>query len=100
MNIPTKNSQKPKHVFTLYISGMSPHSVAAVKNLKKICDQYLLGQYEIKTIDLVLEPEKAETDHIFATPTLIKRLPLPARKVIGDLSNTKQVLIHLDIQQD
>lgn len=96
-----KNSpKKPYYVFNLYISGMNEHSLSAVKNLKKICDKYLSGQHEIKVIDLLTNPAKASENQIVAIPTLVKELPLPVRTVIGDLSNTNQVLINLEIKQE
>jgi circadian clock protein KaiB len=92
--------QKPYYVLTLYISGMNEHSLSAVKNLKKICDEYLSGQHEIKVIDVLTHPEKASENQIFATPTLVKELPYPVSRLIGDLSNTNQVLIDLEIKQE
>lgn len=96
----TKPTKKPYYVFTLYISGMNTHSISALKNLKKLCDDYLLGRHEIKIIDLLKEPEKASEKGIFAIPTLIRELPKPVRRIIGDLSNTKQILINLEIKRE
>lgn len=92
--------KKPFYVFTLYISGMNSHSLAAIKNLKKICDEYLPGQNEIKVIDIMTNPEKASVHQIIAIPTLVKELPSPVRKLIGDLSDIDQVLVNLEIKQE
>lgn len=94
-----KAPKKPFYVFTLYISGMNSHSLVALKNLKKICDEHLQDQHEIKVIDLLINPEKSSENRIVAIPTLVKELPLPVRRLMGDLSNTNQVLINLEIKQ-
>ncbi len=79
----------------LYVAGQSPKSLRACANLKQLCEEHLAGQYEIEIIDLVLEPSRASSDDIIAIPTLVRRLPEPLRKIIGDLSNTERVLIGL-----
>jgi len=76
----------------LYIAGQSPKSLYASANLKKLCEEHLAGHYEIETIDLVEDPTRARDDDILAIPTLVRRLPPPQRKVIGDLSDTRRVL--------
>jgi circadian clock protein KaiB len=81
----------------LYVAGQTPKSLAAMSNLKKICDEHLQGRYRIEVIDLVKNPRLAQGDQILAIPTLVKKLPVPVRKIIGDLSNTDRVLIGLDI---
>lgn len=83
----------------LYVAGQTPKSVAAFANLKKICDEHLPGQYEIEVIDLLKQPQLAAGDQILAIPTLVRKLPQPARKIIGDLSNTERVLVGLDIRE-
>jgi len=80
----------------LYVAGQSPKSLAAFANLKKICEDHLQG-YRIEIIDLVADPVRAQNDHILAIPTLVRKLPVPIRKVVGDLSNTRKVLVGLDI---
>jgi len=82
----------------LYVAGQSPKSVTAFKNLKKICEQHLKGMYEIKIIDLLENPQLGKGDQILAIPTLIRQLPEPVKKIIGDLSNEERVLVGLDIQ--
>ncbi|HKF51913.1 MAG TPA: circadian clock protein KaiB [Candidatus Acidoferrales bacterium] len=81
----------------LYVAGQTPKSLAAMSNLKKICDEHLKGRYRIEVIDLVKNPQLAQGDQILAIPTLVKKLPVPVRKIIGDLSNTDRVLVGLDI---
>lgn len=85
-------------ILKLYVAGQSPKSVAAFRNLKLICEEHLKGKYEIKVIDLIENPRLAEGDQIFAVPTLIRQLPEPVKKIIGDLSNEEKVLVGLDIQ--
>ena len=82
----------------LYIAGQTPRSMAALANLKRIVDEHLGGQYKIEVIDLLENPQLAKGDQIIAVPTLVKDLPLPVRKIIGDLSNTERVLVGLDLR--
>jgi circadian clock protein KaiB len=86
-----------KIVLRLYIAGQTPRSLVALANLKKICEEHLAGRYQLQVIDLLENPKLASGDQILAIPTLVRRLPLPVRKIIGDLSNTERVLIGLDI---
>ncbi|MDQ1396429.1 MAG: circadian clock protein KaiB [Acidimicrobiaceae bacterium] len=79
----------------LYVAGQSPKSLQAFANLKTLCDEHLAGRYEIEVIDLVEHPSLAQSDDIVAIPTLVRRLPEPLRKIIGDLSNTERVLVGL-----
>ncbi len=81
----------------LYVAGQTPKSLAAIGNLKTICENYLTGRYFIEIIDLTITPQLAAGDQIIALPTLIRRLPPPLKRVIGDLSNTDRVLVGLDI---
>jgi circadian clock protein KaiB len=81
----------------LYIAGNTTKSVAALNNLKKYCEEYLEGQYRIEVIDLLKKPQLAEGDQIFAVPTLVRKVPVPMRKIIGDLSNEEKVLVGLNI---
>ena len=82
----------------LYVAGQTPRSLTAFKNLKDICEEYLKGKYQIEVIDLMENPTLARGDQILAIPTLVRKLPQPIRKIIGDLSNTERVLVGLDIQ--
>ncbi|HSR10801.1 MAG TPA: circadian clock KaiB family protein [Thermodesulfobacteriota bacterium] len=82
----------------LYVAGHSPKSLAAFANLKKICEENLASKYTIEIIDLLEQPKLAKGDQILAIPTLVRKLPEPVRKIIGDLSNTERVLIGLDIR--
>jgi circadian clock protein KaiB len=82
----------------LYIAGQSRKSVEAFDNLKRICDEHLEGKYQIHVVDLQEDPQRARTDQILAIPTLVRKLPPPLRKIIGDLSNTERVLIGLDLR--
>ncbi len=82
----------------LYVAGETPRSVTALVNLKKICQEHLEGKYRIEVIDLLKNPRLARGDQILALPTLVRKLPAPVRKIIGDLSNTARVLVGLDIR--
>lgn len=81
----------------LYIAGKTPKSVSALNNLNKYCEEHLQGKYKIEIIDLLLQPQLAEGDQIFAVPTLVRKVPVPIRKIIGDLSNEEKVLVGLNI---
>lgn len=82
----------------LYIAGRTQKSVTALANLKKYCEEHLQGQYTLEIIDLLEHPQLAEGDQILAIPTLVKKVPVPVRKIIGDLSNKEKVLVGLDIR--
>ncbi|MFP5286814.1 MAG: circadian clock KaiB family protein [Thermoanaerobaculia bacterium] len=82
----------------LYVAGQTPKSVTALANLKKFCEEHLAGQYRIEVIDLMKNPQLARSDQILAIPTLVRRLPEPIRKIIGDLSNSERVLVGLNIE--
>ena len=84
-------------VLRLYVAGQTPKSVAALANLKKVCEEYLAGKYTIEVIDLLVHPELAQGDQIVAIPTLVRKLPEPIRRIIGDLSNTERVLVGLQL---
>ena len=81
----------------LYVAGQTPKSITAFANLKKICEEHLEGRYQIEVIDLLVNPTLAKDDQILALPTLVRRLPAPMKKIIGDLSNTERVLVGLDV---
>lgn len=82
----------------LYVAGQSPRSIQAFKNLKELCETHLAGRYEIEIIDLIENPRLARGDQIVAVPTLVRKLPEPVRKIIGDLSNTDRVLVGLELR--
>lgn len=84
-------------VLRLYIAGQTPKCMRAFANLKRICEQYLADRYQIEMIDLLTDPAQARNDQILAVPTLVRRVPVPVRKIIGDLSNTQRVLAGLDV---
>lgn len=82
----------------LYVAGQTPKSITAFTNLKEICDEHLAGKYRIEVIDLLRNPQLAKGDQIIALPTLVRKLPKPIKKIIGDLANTERVLVGLDIR--
>jgi circadian clock protein KaiB len=82
----------------LYVAGQTPKSLAAFANLKRICEEHLEGKYSIEVVDLLVNPQLAKGDQILAIPTLVRKLPEPIMKIIGDLSNTERVLVGLDIK--
>ena len=93
-------SADDKHyILRLYVAGTSPQSVRAIANVKKICEEYLQERYELQVIDLYQQPQLAQGEQIIAAPTLIKKLPLPLRRIIGDMSNTERVLVGLDLRK-
>lgn len=92
----TKKSEK--WILRLYVAGQTPKSIAAFANLKKICEEHLGGSYRIEVVDLLENPTLAKGDQIFAVPTLVRQLPPPVKKIIGDLSNTERVLVGLDVR--
>jgi circadian clock protein KaiB len=86
-----------RYVLRLYVSGMTPRSARAVKNLQEICDEYLEGRYDLEVVDIYQQPVLTKGEQIIAAPTLIKKLPLPMRRIIGDMSNKERVLLGLDL---
>jgi circadian clock protein KaiB len=82
----------------LYVAGQTPKSIAALANLNRICEEKLAGRYRIEVIDLLRNPQRAREDQIFAIPTLVRKVPVPLRKIIGDLSNTERTLVGLGIR--
>jgi len=94
-----KTSQNQFYTLRLYVIGTSPQSVSAINNIKNICEEHLQGRYELEVIDLYQQPQLAKGEQIIASPTLIKKLPLPLRRVIGDMSNAERVLVGLDVRQ-
>jgi circadian clock protein KaiB len=94
-----KKSNSPKWQLKLYVAGQTGRSEVALRNLQVLCDEHLKGRYELEVIDLLIKPELAKGDQIFAVPTLIRKVPKPVRKIIGDLSDMKKVLVGLNIQE-
>lgn len=88
----------PRLELRLYVAGQTPKSLVALKNLKKICDEHLKGSYRLHVIDLIKTPQLAQDDQILAIPTLVRNLPQPIRKIIGDLSDTQKVLVGLNVR--
>jgi circadian clock protein KaiB len=93
-----RKKKAERYLLRLYVAGQTPRCMLAFANLKKICEEHLAGTYEIEVIDLLENPRLAHGDQILAIPTLVRRLPQPVRKIIGDLSNTERVLVGLAIQ--
>jgi circadian clock protein KaiB len=87
-----------QYVLRLYVAGMTPKSTLAVTNIKKICEEHLAGRYSLEVIDLYKRPSLADGEQIIAAPTLLKKLPLPLRRFIGDMSNTEKILVGLDLR--
>ena len=88
-----------RYVLRLYITGSTPHSTRAIVNIRKICEEHLRGRYELEVIDISQNPALAAGDQIFAVPTLIKKLPLPLRRFIGDMSQTERILLGVDLRK-
>lgn len=87
------------YVLRLYVAGTTPHSVRAIANIKAICEEHLHGNYTLDVIDLYQQPNLAKGEQIIAAPTLIKKLPFPLRRIIGEMSNTERVLVGLDLRK-
>jgi len=90
--------KKRKYLLRLYVAGLSPRSTRSLENIKLICEEYLNGRYELEVVDLYKYPNLAAGEQILAAPTLIKKLPLPLRRIIGDMSNVEKVLVGLDLR--
>jgi circadian clock protein KaiB len=95
---PSEASNEEKWLLRLYIAGQTPRSLAALAHLKVFCDEHLPGRYDIEVVDLLKNPRLAQTDQIVAVPTLVRNLPAPMRKIIGDLSNTEKMLVGLQLR--
>ena len=93
-----KPDQSDFFILRLYIAGQTPNSMTAIANLKKICEEKLQGKYRIEVVDLLEKPQLAKGDQIIAIPTLVRRLPPPVKKIIGNLSKTESVIVGLDLQ--
>ena len=94
----TNSKSRKQWELRLYIAGQTARAATAFANLKKICEEHLAGKYSIEIIDLLKQPKLARGDQIIAVPTLVRKLPEPVRKIIGDLSNTERVLVGLDLR--
>ena len=94
-----RKNPRAKWDLKLYVAGQTAKSLQAFANLKRICEEHLAGEYQIEVIDLLKNPQLAKGDQILALPTLVRKLPEPVRKIIGDLSNTERVLVGLDIRE-
>lgn len=94
-----EQSKSETYLLRLYVTGSTPQSVRAIENIKKICEEHLKGRYELEVIDLYQKPGLANGEQIIAAPTLIKKLPQPLRRIIGDMSNTERVLVGLDLKE-
>jgi circadian clock protein KaiB len=90
--------KRPLWELRLYVAGMTPTSIRAFENLQKLCEEHMHGAYRIQVVDLLERPKLASGDQIIAVPTLVRRLPTPVKKIIGDLSNTERVLVGLDLR--
>jgi circadian clock protein KaiB len=95
---PVSSAAGACYVLRLYVTGTTPNSLRAIANLKELCEKHLPGRYDLQVIDIYQQPALAGEDQIFATPTLVKELPPPLRKLIGDLSDRERVLVKLDLQ--
>ena len=93
-----KTADREKYVLKLYVTGLTPASTRAITNIKKICEEHLQGRYELEVIDIYQQPVLARGEQIIAAPTLIKKLPLPLRRFIGDMSDSERILLGLDLR--
>jgi circadian clock protein KaiB len=94
----TAEGQSERYELRLYVAGQTPKSVAAFANLKRICETHLRGRYSIEIVDLMEHPQRARGEQIVAIPTLVRKLPEPIRKIVGDLSNTERTLVGLQVR--
>ncbi len=90
--------KRARYVLRLYVAGTTPKSIRAIENIKRICEEFLAGRYDLEVVDIYQQPVLAKGEQIIAAPTLIKKLPLPLRKFIGDLSATERILVGLDLR--
>ena len=93
-----KRSKEEKYVLRLYVTGLTPRSTKAIANVKEICEKYLKDRYELEVVDIYQQPKLAQGEQIIAAPTLIKKLPLPLRRLIGDMSDTEKFLVGIDLK--
>ncbi|MEO5656672.1 MAG: circadian clock KaiB family protein [Nitrospiria bacterium] len=97
VNTPSGADREPDFVLRLYVTGTTPQSTRAIANLKRVCDRHLRGRYHLTVIDIYQQPHLATNEQIIATPTLLKQLPLPVRRLIGDMTDEERLLIGLDL---
>ncbi len=95
-----KETEKEKYILRLYVTGMTARSKRAIQNIKTMCEEHLKGRYDLEVIDIYRQPVLAKGDQIIATPTLVKKLPVPLRRFIGDLSETEKILLGLDLRPE
>lgn len=93
-------SSNKRYVLRLYVSGITPRSLRAIENVKKVCEERLKGRYDLEVVDIYQKPKLAEGEQIIAAPTLIKKLPLPLRRIIGDMSKMDRLIVGLDLQKE
>ena len=94
----TTGPQEEAYVLRLYVTGNTPHSARAIARVKTVCDEHLSGRYDLEVVDLSQQPQLAQGEQIIAAPTLIKKLPLPLRRMVGDMSRTERLLVGLDLR--
>jgi circadian clock protein KaiB len=94
----TRRQATDRYVLRLYVTGLTPRSTRAIESVRKVCEEHLQGRYDLEVIDVYQQPSLAKGEQIIAAPTLIKKLPLPLRRVIGDMSNAERVLLGLDLR--
>ena len=94
-----QSSKESHYTVRLYVAGTTPHALRAISYIKKICEEHLHGRYELQVIDLYQQPQLAQGEQIIAAPTLIKKLPPPLRRIIGDMSNEERILVGLDLRK-
>lgn len=93
-----KQAAEERYLLKLYVTGLTPKSIQAIENIKRFCEEHLQGRYELEIIDVYQQPVLAKDEQILAAPTLIKKLPLPLRRLIGDMSKTERILLGLDLK--
>jgi circadian clock protein KaiB len=96
---PVQKRRNTEYLLRLYVAGLTPKSIAAFDNLRKICEEHLAGRYQLEVIDLIENPALARGDQILALPALVRQLPPPVKKIIGDFSNAERVLVGLDLRR-
>ena len=94
-----RETGKEVYVLRLFVSGLTPNSQRAIENVRKLCEEYLAGRYQLEIIDIYQQPDKVREEQVIAAPTLIKELPLPLRKFIGDMSRSERILVGLDLRK-
>lgn len=93
------NSHNERYVLRLYVTGSSPQSIRAIANIKKFCEENLQGRYSLEVVDLYLRPDLAKTEQLVAAPTLVKKLPHPLRRIIGDMSDKERIFVGLELRR-